>query len=79
MTTIRKSTLLIILEDLTPSWLSYTVLGQPGVKSHIISRESTFAYNRLVPGRTYAIQCSNVDGVWRWDVCFPIHLHEAIN
>jgi hypothetical protein len=74
----RYSTLIIHLLDLYQNGLKYTVLDQNGIKSHIISRDSTFNYSQLKIGMMYVIRCANEQGVWTWQIAYPLDINQAI-
>ena len=74
----RYSTLLLLLLDRSQKMIKYTVLNSPGVKNHIIPSDSTFPYDQLIVGQTYAVKCSNGGEIWNWEAAYPINLTQVI-
>jgi len=69
---------MIYLQEKKDHTLKYIILDVPGVKNHIISRDSDFPYNLIEEGKYYSVRCTYREGVWLWELAFPIEIDRMI-
>lgn len=69
---------MLYLQEKTDNTLKYIVIDTPGIKNHIISRDSEFPYGLLEEGKYYSVRCAYRDGVWVWELAFKIDFDRAL-